>query len=116
MIPSPEDPHWMSDPYQSDLRSLRLTLRENGLEFREVGIKAARAGIVPALSGEWRLAVGATIGPILKAPIGFWLQARRGRTVHLSIGEIETDVRTADELVSAIRIAECYRDVTENGP
>ena len=114
MIPSPEDPPWMSDPYQSDLRKLGLTLRADGLEIREVGSPPVRAGCPSALSGEWRVALGAAIGPILKAPIGSWLQARHGRTVHLTIGEIEADVRTADELVSVIKIATCYQEVSEN--
>jgi len=114
MIPSPEDPPWMSDAYQSDLRKVGLTLRADGLELREVGGRSVREGCATCISGEWRVALNATIGPILKAPIGSWLQARRGRTVRLTIGEVEADVRTADELASVIKLAKGYQDVAES--
>ena len=114
MIPSPEDPPWRSDDYQSELRNLGLTLRADGLEMRDVGSPAVRAGCSPALSGEWRIEIGAALGPILGAPIGSWLQARRGRTVRLTIGAMEADVRTADELVRVVKIAKFYQDAAEN--
>ena len=57
---------------------------------------------------------GAALEPILKAPVGSWLQARRGRTARLRIGEIEADVRTAEDLARVIKIATCYQNVTEN--
>ncbi len=114
MIPSPEDPPWRSDDYQSELRKLDLALRGDGLEIREVGSHPARSGETSPISGEWRVELGATLEPILKAPVGSWLQARRGRTARLRIGEIEADVRTAEELSRVIKIANCYQEVTEN--
>lgn len=114
MIPSPEDPPWTSDAYQSDLRNLGQTLRGDGLEIREVPCHSSREGCGPALSGEWRVKLGAMVGQILGAPVGSWLEARHGRTVHLTIGEIEADVRTADEFVKVIKIANCYQDVAES--
>jgi hypothetical protein len=114
MIPSPKDPPWMSDDYQSDLRNLGLTLRADGLEIRDVGGRSAREGCAACISGEWSVKLGAAIGPILGVPVGSWLQARHGRTVHLAIGMIEADVRTADELMSVIKIVNCYQEVAEN--
>jgi len=114
MIPSPEDPPWRSDDYQSELRELGLALRGDGLEIYEVGSHAVRSGETPPISGEWRVKLGAMLEPILNAPVGSWLQARRGRTARLRIGEIEADVRTAEELARVIKIAKCYQDVTEN--
>jgi hypothetical protein len=114
MIPSPKDPPWMSDAYQSDLRNLGRTLRADGLEIRDVGAHPTRTGGTPAISGEWRVQLAATLGQILGAPVGSWLQARDGRTVHLTIGEIETDVRTADELLCVLKIAKLYQDAAEN--
>ena len=55
-----------------------------------------------------------TLAPILQTPVGSWLQARRGRTARLRIGEIEADVRTIEELVRVIRVAKCYQEVTES--
>jgi hypothetical protein len=66
------------------------------------------------MSGEWRIELSATLGPILGVPVGSWLQARRGRTVRLIIGEMEADVRTANELVSVIKIAKFYQEAAEN--
>jgi hypothetical protein len=114
MIPSPEDPPWRSDDYQSELRKLGLALRGDGLEIREVGSHPVRSGETSPISGEWRVKLGATLEPILKAPVGSWLQARRGRTARLRIGEIEADVRTAEELARVIKIAKCYQEVTES--
>jgi hypothetical protein len=114
MIPSPEDPPMKSDDYQSELRKLGLALRDDGLEIHEVGSHPVRGGETPTISGEWRVKLGATLEPILKAPVGSWLQARRGRTARLRIGEIEADVRTAEEFARVIKIAKCYQDVTEN--
>jgi hypothetical protein len=114
MIPSPEDPPLRSDGYQSELRNLGLTLRADGLEIRDVGSPSVRAGRSPAILGEWRIEIGATLGPILGAPIGSWLQARRGRTVRLTIGAMEADVRTADELISVVKIAKFYQEAAEN--
>jgi hypothetical protein len=114
MIPSPEDPPWRSDDYQSELRELGLALRGDGLEICEVGSHPVRSGETSPISGEWRIKLGAMLEPILKAPVGSWLQARRGRTARLRIGEIEADVRTAEEFARVIKIAKCYQDVTEN--
>ena len=114
MIPSPEDAPWRSEDYQSELRNLGSALRGDGLEIQEVGSHAARSGEMSPLSGEWRVKLGASLEPILKAPVGSWLQARRGRTAKLRIGEIEADVRNAEELARVIKIAKCYQSVTEN--
>jgi hypothetical protein len=114
MIPSPEDPPWRSDDYQSELRNLGLALKADGLEIHEVGSHPIRSGGTPPISGEWKVALGAALEPTLKTPVGAWLQARRGRTARLRIGEIEADVRTVEELARVIKIAKCYQEVTEN--
>jgi hypothetical protein len=114
MIPSPDDPPWRSDDYQSELRSLGLALKADGLEVREVGSQPVREGCVACISGEWRVRLGDRVGLALKIPVGTWLQARRGRTVRLTIGETEADVQTAEELVSVIKIARSYEEVSEN--
>ncbi len=114
MIPSPDDPPWKSDDYQSELRNLGSSLRADGLEIREVGAQSVREGCVACISGEWRVKLGDTLGPILKVPVGSWLEARPGRTVRLTMGEMEADVRTVDELVSVIKIAKSYEEVAEN--
>ena len=66
MIPSPEDPPWRSDDYQSELRKLGLALRGGGLEIHEVGSHPVRSGETSPISGEWRVKLGATLEPILK--------------------------------------------------
>lgn len=114
MIGSPEDPQWMSDSYQTDLREVGRALRAKGLEIREVGGRSAREGCASCVSGEWKVALNAGIGPILKVSVGSWLQARRGRTVRLKMGEIEADVRTAEELASVIKLAKGYMKVAES--
>lgn len=114
MIPSPEDPAWRSDDYQSELRNLGLTLKADGLEIHDVGGYSVRAGCSSAISGEWKVKLDAMLDQVLGAPVGSWLQARRGRTVRLTIGEIEADVRTVDELVSVIRTAKFYQENAEN--
>ena len=101
----------MSESYQADLRNLGSTLKSEGLEIRDV---ASRVGCPPAISGEWRVALGATLGSTLGAPVGSWLQARHGRIVHVTIGMVEVDVRTVDELVSVIKIANCYQKIAED--
>jgi hypothetical protein len=114
MIPSPEDPPWRSDDYQSELRNLGQALKADGLEIHEVGSHSVRSGGTPPSSGEWKVELDAMLEPTLKAPVGSWLQARRGRTARLRIGEIEADVRTVEELARVIKIAKCYQEVTEN--
>lgn len=113
MIPSPKDPSWKSDDYQQSLRQLGQRLRADGLEIRDVGSRSAHEGCLPCVSGEWKVKLGAAVGPKLRAPLGSWLQALPGRTVHLAIGEIEADVRTADELVNVINIAKFYQERRE---
>jgi hypothetical protein len=114
MIASPEDPPWRSTDYQSELRDLGMTLKADGLEIYEVSANFARSGCSPAISGEWKIKLGAPPDPDLGNPVGSWLRARRGRTVRLTIGEIEADVRTVEELVSVIRTARMYQEVAEN--
>lgn len=104
MIPSPEDSLWKCEDYQSELRNLGQALKADGLEIQDVGCPP----------GEWRVKLGAALAPTLGAPVGLWLQARRGRTVRLKMGEIEADVRTVEELTRVIKIAKCYQDVTES--
>jgi hypothetical protein len=113
MIPSPQDPPCRSADYQSELRNLGLTLKADGLEIRDVGLNSARSGCT-SVSGEWRIPLSPTLGPALEAPVGSWLQGRRGRTVRLIIGETEADVRTIDELVNLIKIARSYQDVADS--
>ena len=114
MIPSPEDPPWRSDDYQSELRNLGRTLKADGLEIQEVGSHPVHPGDPPPISGEWRVKLGSTLEPALRAPVGSWLQARRGRTAILRIGEIEADIRTVEELGRVLKIAKCYQEVTES--
>lgn len=114
MIPSPDDPPWRSDDYQSELRNLGRTLQADGLEIHEVCPHTGRSGDSPPISGEWSVRLGTTLEPILRAPVCSWLQARRGRTARLRIGEIEADVRTVEELARVIKIAKCYEEVSEN--
>ena len=114
MIPSPEDSPWRSDDFQSELRNLGLALRADGLELEAVGVRPVRGGASPETSGEWRVKLGATLGSTLETPVSSWLQARRGRTVRLTIGEIEADVRTADELLSVLKTAMSYQEVSES--
>jgi hypothetical protein len=114
MIASPEDPPWRSPDYQSELRSLGLSLKADGLEIYEVGAGSARSGCSPSISGEWKIKLGGAHGPVLGSPIGSWLQARRGRTVRLTIGEVEADVRTVNELVSVIESVRVYQEAAEN--
>ena len=113
MIPSPEDPPLRSDDYQSELRDFGSTLRAKGLDIHDVGVHGVREGCPPPILGEWRIKLGATVAPILGTPVGSWLQARHGRTARLKIGEIEADIRTVEELVTVIQIANCYQDVME---
>ena len=104
MIPSPEDPPWRSDSYQAELRNLGQRLKADGLEIYD-------AGCPP---GEWKLKLGTALAPALGAPVGSWLEARRGRTVRLKIGEIEADVRTVEDLARVIKIAKSYQEVSES--
>ena len=114
MIPSPEDPAWRSYDYQSELRNLGLTLRADGLEIHEVGSPPLPSVDSPPISGEWRIKLGANLEPALRVPVGSWLQARRGRTARLRIGEIEADIRTVEELGRVLKIARCYQEVIES--
>ena len=114
MIPSPKDPPWISEDYQSDLRNLGLSLRADGLEIDDVGPRPIKTGSLCAITGEWRVKLCNTLGPVLGAPVGSWLQARHGRTVHLTIGKVEVDVRTAEELLCAIKIAGLYEQSADS--
>jgi hypothetical protein len=58
--------------------------------------------------------LGATLGSILGVPVGSWLEARRGRMVRLTVGEIEADVRTVDDLLCVIKTARAYQEVAES--
>lgn len=104
MIPSPEDAPWRSADYQSELLSLGQTLRADGVEIQSIGCP----------SGEWRVELGSALVSNLGSSVGSWLQARRGRTIRLKMGEIEADIRTVEELTRVIKIARCYQEVTEN--
>ncbi len=109
MIPSPEDPPLRSDDYQSELRNLGSTLRASGLEICDVYPRPVRAETQPMMQGEWRVRLDPIAAPLLGTPVRTWLQARRGRTARLKVGEVEADVRTVEELVSVIQIANRYR-------
>jgi len=114
MIPSPEDPPWRSDDYQSSLRSLELAFKADGLEIQEVGRSSIIVEGGTAISGEWRVRLDAMPHSVLEAQVGSWLQARRGRTVCLTIGEIEADVLTVDEFIDAIKCARFYQEISES--
>jgi hypothetical protein len=113
MIPSPEDPPLRSDGYQSELRDFGLIVSSSGLEISDMSPRPVRAEYRPAISGEWRIKLKPTAAPLLRTPVHSWLQARRGRIARLKIGEIETDVRTVDEFVTVIQIANRYQEASE---
>jgi len=116
MIPSPEDPPWRSDDYQSELRKLGLALRGGGLEIHEVGSHPVRSGETSPISGEWRVKLGATLEPILKAPVGFWLQARRGRTARLRIGETKRTYEPLKSLRGSLKLPTATRKSRKTSP
>jgi hypothetical protein len=104
MIPSLEEPPWRSVDYHSELVALGQTLREDGVEIQSDGCPP----------GEWKVDLASALGSNLGAPVGSWLQARRGRTIRLKMGEIEADIRTVEELTRVIKIARCYQEVSES--
>lgn len=115
MIPSPEDASWRSNDYQSELRDLGSTLRAGGLEIHDLSCHPASKQATSPVYGEWSVPLCASLAPILETPVGSWLQAKRGRTVRMKIGEIEADVRTVAELIKVIGIAKFYQEASENG-
>jgi len=114
MIPSPEDPPWRSDDYQSSLRGLELAFRADGLDIHESERSSVIAECGTAMSGEWMIRLDAMPHSVLEAVVGSWLQARRGRAVCLTIGEIEADVLTVAEFIDAIKCARLYQEMSES--
>ena len=114
MIPSPEDPPWRSDDYQSGLRSLELAFKADGVEIHEAESPSVIAECGAAMSGEWMVRLDAMPDSVLETVVGSWLQARRGRTVCLTIGEIEADVLTVAEFIDAIQCARFYQEISES--
>jgi len=114
MIPSPEDPPWRSDDYQSGLRGLEMAFNVDGLEVHEAGRSSVIAECGTTISGEWWVRLDAMPHSVLAAVVGSWLQERRGRTVCLTIGEVEADVLTVDEFLGAIQCARLYQELSES--
>lgn len=113
MIPSPEDPPLGSTEYQLELRALGLTLKQSGLDVRDSGSRRLYVECQAPMLGEWWVKLGPQAAALLSATVHSWLEARRGRTARLKIGEVEADVRTVEELAAVIQVANRYQSISE---
>lgn len=113
MIPSPEDPPLGSAEYQSELRMLGLGLKQSGLEIRDSSTRRLDVESQLPMIGEWWIKVEPQAAALLGTTVFSWLQARRGRTARLKIGEVEVDVRTVEELAAVIQVANRYQTICE---
>jgi len=93
-----DDPPQASPEYQRELGALLHSLRSNGIgvSARYDVLDAGNGG--SGLSGIFVIKLS-SVGPVLGAVIGAWLDGRYGRKAKLRIGDLESEAQTGEEFV-----------------
>jgi hypothetical protein len=107
-----DDPPLKSLVYQAELLRFQDALAAGGVEASPT-IQLLEAWTPEPISttylGDFTIKLVATIGPVIGAALGAFMQARWGRKVRLKIGDIEAEAQTLEQVEHLLNLAEDFR-------
>src|ERR1700731_3326889 len=105
LLPTPDDAKVDSDEFQTELRGVSNSFRDQGIRFFQLEqiFKAAGAKGYPL--PEFLIRVDAPAIDALAAISGAWASQRHGRKVRLRVGDIEVEGETVEDIHRLLQMA-----------
>ena len=104
LMRAPDDEAAFSPGYQAELRQFYSLARAEGGKISAVTFTADRADGGDGFVGEFVVPFTPFAGSTLTAAAGAWLQGRAGRTLRLTMGEIEVTATSPGELYALLKL------------
>jgi hypothetical protein len=98
LVRAPDDEASFSPGYQRELRQFYSLARAEGGKISAVTFTTDHADGGDGFVGEFLVPFTPVAGSTLTAATGAWLQGRAGRTLRLTMGDVEVEATSAGEL------------------
>ena len=104
LVRAPDDEASFSPGYQRELRQFYNLARAEGGKIRAVTFTTDHADGGDGFVGEFMVPCTPVAGSTLTAATGAWLQGRAGRTLRLTMGDVEVEATSAGELYGLLNL------------
>ena len=104
LVRAPDDEASFSPGYQAELRQFYSLARAEGGKISAVTFTTDRADGGDGFGGEFMVPCTPVAGSTLTAATGAWLQGRAGRTLRLTMGDVEVEATSAGELYGLLNL------------
>jgi hypothetical protein len=95
-----------SPNYQGELRQFYQLVRASGIRMSAVAFTLPDVAGDRGLTGEFVLPLAQEIGPVLARAALAWRQARAGRIVRLTLGGMDFDAGTPEDIGALVERAQ----------
>ncbi|MDN7176966.1 hypothetical protein M0D69_02805 [Caballeronia sp. SEWSISQ10-4 2] len=110
LVRAPDDEASFSPGYQRELRQFYSLARAEGGQISAVTFTTDRADGGDGFVGEFMIPFTPVAGSPLTSATGAWLQGRAGRTLRLTMGDVEVEATGADELFGLLNLTMAVRE------
>src|ERR1700674_3489511 len=110
LVRAPDDEASFSPGYQRELRQFYSLARAEGGRIGAVTFTVDRADGGGGFVGEFVVPLTPVAGPTLTAAAGAWLQGRAGRTLRLTMGDVEVEATSPGELYGLLNLTMVVRE------
>ncbi|WP_075357047.1 hypothetical protein [Caballeronia sordidicola] len=104
LVRATDDEASFSPGYQAELRQFYSLARAEGGRISAVTFTTDHADGGDGFVGEFVVPCTLVAGSTLTAATGAWLQGRAGRTLRLTMGDVEVDATDAGELYGLLNL------------
>jgi hypothetical protein len=104
LVRAPDDEAAFSPGYQRELRQFYSLARAEGGKIDAVTFTTDHADGGDGFVGEFMVPCTPVAGSTLTAATGAWLQGRAGRTLRLTLGDVEVEATSAGELYGLLNL------------
>jgi hypothetical protein len=104
LVRAPDDEASFSPGYQAELRQFCSVARAEDGKISAVTFTTDRADGGDGFVGEFMVPCTPVAGSTLTAATGAWLQGRAGRTLRLTMGDVEVEATSAGELYGLLNL------------
>jgi hypothetical protein len=102
-----------SPGYQGELRQFYQLVRASGIRMSAVAFTLAGVAGDRGLTGEFVVPLAQEIGPVLARAALAWRQARAGRLVRLTLGGLDVEAGTPEDIGALLARAQALKAVHE---
>jgi hypothetical protein len=98
-----------SPSYQGELRQFYQLVRASGIRISAVAFTLADVAGDRGLTGEFVVPLSQEIGPVLARAALAWRQARAGRLVRFTLGGLDVEAGTPEDVATLLERAQAQR-------